>query len=854
MEEVIFRQILNLSSVGYALNRTIYNDEGKPIDSEFIEVNNEFKSILGIEDKSNYQLEDIIPNLFNNDKNIYTLIEEVTISKQSMKFDFYSYALKINCILTILPVDHNHFTIVVKVANGIEDDFNTLKNVYKIIDNDVAGYIYMLDLNLNFYYLSPQCIKQLGYTNGDIKTLTKKIMPLKSFTEVKNIIADAMKSDKQFHIFELEIKNKKGDKIIVENTISILKDKEKRPIGVIGLARNITEQVIKTEQLRKSQDQIRLILDSTSEGIFGVDLDGNCTFCNNSCLKMLGYKKEEEILHKNIHKMLRHHNIKGELLNREDCNIYKALSEKKASHLVNEILWRKDGTYFYAELFSHPQFSNGEMIGTVVTFFDVTGRKKVEDELRESERSKSVLLSNLPGMAYRCNFDRNWTMQFVSDGCKDLTGYRPENLINNHNLSFNDIISPEYREYLWNTWVYVIQNKKHFREEYTIITKDGELKWVLEQGQGVYNDMGEVEAIEGFITDITVQKRKEEDIRYLSYHDGLTGIYNRIYFEKEKKRLDDKEFLPLTIMIGDINGLKLTNDAFGHDEGDNLIVRTSKLIQEALGEEGVLARTGGDEFAILLPNTDSEQAYKIMKKILKAQEEKNRNTPNSTAYLNFSLGFATKETIDQDLSKIQKLAEEYMYKRKLLERSSLHSSIIKSIKTTMYENSQETEAHAERLQLLVRLIGKKLNLNQVQHDELALLATLHDIGKVGIDKKILNKPGKLTEEEWIEMKKHPEIGYRIAMASPDLMSIAKYILYHHERWDGKGYPQGLSKDEIPLHSRILAVADAYDAMTNDRIYHKAISKEEALAEIKANAGTQFDPQIVECFLLLKDKI
>lgn len=140
-----------------------------------------------------------------------------------------------------------------------------------------------------------------------------------------------------------------------------------------------------------------------------------------------------------------------------------------------------------------------------------------------------------------------------------------------------------------------------------------------------------------------------------------------------------------------------------------------------------------------------------------------------------------------------------------------------------------------------------VGLSRQQFDELELFSALHDIGKIGIEDHILNKPGRLTEEEWLKIKKHSDIGYRIAMASPELMSIAYYILTHHEHWDGKGYPQGLSGERIPLLSRILAVADAYDAMTQDRPYRRGISRKNAIAEILEKAGSQFDPEIARLF-------
>lgn len=485
---------------------------------------------------------------------------------------------------------------------------------------------------------------------------------------------------------------------------------------------------------------------------------------------------------------------------------------------------------------------------------DITAIKSAEEQMRESERSKIVLLSNIPGMSYRCNYDKDWTMQFVSDGCYNLTGYKPESLLNNKELSFNSIISPKYRDYLWYKWEEVIASDLKFKEEYEIITASGEHKWVLEQAQGVFNKQGEVVAIEGLIIDITERKMREDEIQHLSYYDALTNVYNRRYFEQEKKHLDSMQFLPLSIIIGDINGLKMLNDALGHSEGDKLITETAGLLLSCCRENDVLARTGGDEFSILLPNTTRDEAFELQKNIHLKIDTHNRNTSNELYKINICLGFETKTVIDEDLDHVVKSAENYMYKRKLFEHKSSHSALISSIMATMLAKSQETEEHAERIASLSRKVGLKLGLSEAKLDELVLLSMLHDIGKVGIDDRILNKPDKLTEEEWTIMKTHPEIGYRIAMSTPELASIADYILSHHERWDGNGYPQSLQGEEIPLLSRILTIVDSYDAMTQDRIYHKAMSKEDAIEEIKNNSGTQFDPVITHIFIdILNEK-
>jgi len=298
--------------------------------------------------------------------------------------------------------------------------------------------------------------------------------------------------------------------------------------------------------------------------------------------------------------------------------------------------------------------------------------------------------------------------------------------------------------------------------------------------------------------------------------------------------------LPLSVIIGDINGLKLINDAFGHAEGDRLIIESAKIIEGCCRQDDILARIGGDEFGIIMPKTDSATALEVMQNIQTALKEFDSKNEIEMYRHSVSLGYATKEKIEEENWHILKTAEDHMYQRKLLEANSAHSAIIASIKATLFEKSHETEKHAERLVALSKAIGVALNLSQVELDKLELLATLHDIGKVGIRDYILTKPSKLSESEWAEMNRHPEIGYRIAMTSPELVPVAEGILYHHEWWNGSGYPKGLCGESIPLLSRIIAVVDAYDAMTNDRPYRKAMEPAAAVKIIRKNAGTQFD--------------
>lgn len=343
------------------------------------------------------------------------------------------------------------------------------------------------------------------------------------------------------------------------------------------------------------------------------------------------------------------------------------------------------------------------------------------------------------------------------------------------------------------------------------------------------------------------------DINYMlekinkSYYDYLTGLYNRSFFEEEIKRLDTERQLPISIIIGDVNGLKLINDTFGHIKGDKLLCETAKILKKSARKEDIVSRWGGDEFIIFLPKTKINIAQKIIERI-KINCQKYNNSNNNGLPVSIAFGISEKIEKNQNIDDLIKNAEDKMYRHKLMEQNSFHNSIITSLEIALEEKDFETENHVKRLKDLSLRIGKMMQLSDYELDELSLLATLHDIGKICIAENILLKPAKLSSEEWELVKKHPEIGYRIASSSPELATVAEAILHHHERWDGKGYLKGLKGEEIPLLSRIIAIVDSFDAMTNDRPYRKSFSIEEALVEIEMCSGTQFDPKLVESFM------
>lgn len=480
---------------------------------------------------------------------------------------------------------------------------------------------------------------------------------------------------------------------------------------------------------------------------------------------------------------------------------------------------------------------------------DITKEIERENSLVESERRQremaaflTTLLDAIPDHI----FYKNTSGVYL--GCNKAfeaaSGISREELVGK---SDREVYDERTAQFFIDADMEVFDGREQVRTEEAVTYPNGD-EIITETLKTRYLDAeGHVAGLIGISRDITDRKKKEERIEYLSVHDIMTGLYSRMYFDTELYRQDTIQELPYSVIMGDINALKLTNDLFGHNEGDRLIIQTAELLKGCCAN-GIVARIGGDEFSVLLPGIDEEELKEIVNRIYRKLEEQKSRNKEGSVFLSISLGYSTKTHAGQSMTEILKTAEEQMYRRKLLDHQSIRSTLLTTIKELLFSKSNETMEHAERMTVLAKRLGEKIGLSEADMDALELMATLHDVGKIGISNHILSKPGALDELEWTEIRKHPEVGYRIALTIPELQNIAGYILCHHERWDGKGYPQGLTGEEIPYISRLISVIDAFDAMTEDRPYKKAISLEDAKNEILHNAGTQFDPAVAKVFV------
>ncbi|MBD5502414.1 MAG: HD domain-containing protein [Lachnospiraceae bacterium] len=326
--------------------------------------------------------------------------------------------------------------------------------------------------------------------------------------------------------------------------------------------------------------------------------------------------------------------------------------------------------------------------------------------------------------------------------------------------------------------------------------------------------------------------------------DMLTQLYSKQSFHTRMNRIIEKSIYPITVVVCNTNGIGLVNDVFGWTKGNEMLRRAADLLRDNLPSTAVLARLEDGDMAAGLAEVEQEYAIRLFENIREQYRESNDTGINT----DLEYGIAVIRDDSKSVEEALKEASDSMHTKKLMNETSQKSSLLDSLTQTLTESDYETEEHVERTKEMAVKLGKAINLSDTDLGRLALLAVLHDIGKIAIPHAILLKPGKLTDEEWEVMKSHTEKGYRIASASKELQPIAEYILHHHERWDGNGYPGGLKGEEIPLLSRIITVVDSHDVMVHDRPYHKAMSHEQAVEELLRCSGSQFDPQLVQVFL------
>ncbi|BES64417.1 hypothetical protein SANA_08560 [Gottschalkiaceae bacterium SANA] len=602
-------------------------------------------------------------------------------------------------------------------------------------------------------------------------------------------------------------------------------------VGQYLLGRTHLRQI--KDELFTKNFEFSTLMENLPQPVFQLDPEGKLLFANKSF-----YQFFQEVFPGSDIKIL--NNMKfgrvAELLQCSDIYQQKVVKKQvfKKPIFLNRVYETKS-KFIHFQIQIVPIESKLSTSSCLVIFTDLTELLDSQQELNlMQERLKTAIQAN-HSFIYEWNVKAD---QVISSGHLDS----PDT---NKTTDFKEIVSRIHPEDQ-NTFEkkirdFIIGNYETLQMDFRTLSPSGIYKWVSNSSKVIVRSKtGKVERFLGTVTDISERKKYETDIQFLASHDLLTNLKNRNAFETYTGSHDLSNHL---LLVSDMDGLKPINDTHGHQFGDRALKRIASILNNEFQDADFIGRIGGDEFAIILPPLRRSEVTSRIHKIKNAIQNQS-DLPMET---NLSIGYSYSRE-GESFENLFQRAEDRMYKDKLTNRTSSKASVVLSLMKSLQEKNLETEEHCHRVETYSVAIAEKMRLDYHIINELRLLAKLHDIGKIAIPAQILNKPSKLSEEEWLMMKKHSEIGARIVSASPNMDSIAEGILYHHERWDGHGYPEGRSGTNIPLTSRILGIVDAYDAMTSNRCYNKCKTRIEALQELTLCSGSQFDPFVTELFI------
>lgn len=550
-----------------------------------------------------------------------------------------------------------------------------------------------------------------------------------------------------------------------------------------------------------------------NEGLFNLRINGQIPEEYNNDLKM-GVKKEAVLLRDILNKTIATITPldRQEVLNR---HVYIVVEGPTNYEMVGRI--------FLLSVF---------VIGLVLFWAHKLKRLNINREL---------LLNNIPTQIWY--FIDEQTYGMVNQAYASFLGMKLNDIMFQ---SLQEVQGNRMAEFFIEKNKWIFKHKERLQYEAEIERNDGFIRTLSILQTPILNKNQEVEYIVCSAEDITDQKIQKQQVEYLTIHDQLTGLKNRRYFDDLVQNIQIVDVFPLSFLMLDLNGLKLINDAFGHLQGDKAIIMVADAIKHHIRAEDIAIRLSGDEFVIFFFQTSKQDALSIGRNI----QEEIDNKKKMPFKLSVSWGLGTTESQEDSVFDVYKRAESYMYKRKLHESSTMHNTTIDVILETLFDRSVLEQLHAESVKRISVLFGEKLGLNMFELKELEIASFMHDIGKASLDVGLLHKDAKLDRNELEDVRKHAEVGYRILNSTNIHSTIARYILSHHERFDGTGYPKGLRGEEIPLISRIIHLVESYDHMTRNLPYKNAFSKEEAIQELIMQKNKQFDGKLVDIFIEL----
>ncbi|WKY48778.1 PAS domain S-box protein [Eubacteriaceae bacterium ES3] len=824
MSDSLNKTMMNQLPVGYAYHKILLDNNGSPIDYEFLEINRAFEEFTGLCAKEiiGRKATEVIDGIEKDDFDWIREYGKIALEGGAYEIEQYSSAFDKWYQIHVISDERLYFATYFTDITLLREQLND----YRVLLNSLNDAVFELNDQLVF--------EKVLAPDETILLYPKEIIIGKSVSDLftgeildsfLSVLKKAKKTRKLQNIeYPLMIHGKDA---WFRMNIRFLKFNQQEKF-VISLV-DITENIKTVHALTEKTNEL--------ERFFSVNLDllciantkGEFIKVNKSWEDILGYSSPE-LEGRSYYDFVHPDDLE------ETIEVTKQLENlNEVDNFVNRYRV-KDGSYKYIEWKSR---AFGEVIYAAAR--DVTEKIEMEEQLfLEKERYYSTLLSIADGVIAVNNKQEITLMNKVAE---ELSGWKQCEVINKPFSEVMHLINEKNRQITVNPIKKALISGEISKvNNHTILIKKDQTEISIENSAAPIHDLNK--NIRGAVLvfhDVTQKRKIQNEILYLSYHDFLTGLHNRRYFEEAIIQLNKSENLPISVIMLDVNGLKLTNDAFGHKKGDLLLQKVAEIIRKSSRETDLIARIGGDEFVMILPNTDEFEASIISKRLKKSSKQETVDS----VIISMGIGFACKTTMNESMEEIIKTAENQMYKNKVKSSRLMRNQTINLIQETLNNKSDRERIHSQRVSRIVQYIGLAMDLPEEDVKTLETLGFLHDLGKIIVPEEVLNKNELMTNDEFKLMKTHTETGYQILKSVEEYVGLAEVVLYHHEWWNGCGYPQNLKGKEIPLFSRIIHVADAFEAMSAGRPYKNALNKEEIIAELKAFSGIQFDPEIID---------
>ena len=811
-------------------------------------------------------------NILSNGKEVNPFITDVINKKcEKIYLRVYLYRIKEKGKTVSFQIIAANVTDLIKAEKSLRKSQLEFSGIFKSFPEALV----YVDEKANIIEINRRFTELFGYTLKEIKGRNIDDGMIHTSEMLKKGKELTRKGLEKGFYYETTRKKKNGTLFPVSiSGVPVIIDGKKS--GILGVYTDITKRQEMFQRFKESEDRYRRLFEDMPGVYYRTDREGNLIMINPAGVKLFGYENVHEMLGKNVACNFYYYPEKRKLY------MEKMKKNKGVLKGTELVLKKKNGEAVFVSDTSHYHYDKeGDIAGIEGNFIDITARKKNEQiQTALYNISKAANSSISLEQLYPIIHKELGTIIDTTNFYIALLNHKKDKIYFPFHV---DEIDDDFKTQSINDkslTSYLIHHKKSLLLNYEGIQKlcsQGELSstgavtkdifWfgvplkVEERVIGAMavqsyrnptlyseKDTTLLEFVSSQVATAIDRKQTEEMIKHLSFHDSLTDLYNRAYFLEELKRLNFPRYFPLSIVSIDINGLKFVNDTFGHGEGDKLLKHLAAILKKISRKGDILARVGGDEFAVVLPATSFSHTREFCERIKKVCT--NNNIKPAYLMPSISLGYATQNGNYKDIDSLIKVSDDRMYQDKLFTVKNREKHLLDSILVLLQERDPHTRNHAQRLENLAVSLGREICLSEFELNNLKLLALLHDIGKIAIPDNILFKTCILTSSEWEKMKQHSEIGYRMARNFPDFAPIAKEILYHHEKWDGSGYPEGLKGEKIPLLSRIISIVDAYDVMQFYRPHKGALNKTKALKELEKYAGSQFDPNLVKVFIKL----